>query len=195
MTRLVRLTKPERAVVRGYGGRWPREMAPDAAARARAQAALDAKLEAMDLRSWAEYLAELRRADAAPRMPALPGAALRWQPSPLEVAWWSSDAGHPLGHGMPTGRSLRADGETHRQWWMRIVREDPCAYCGRRPAGTLDHIEPQSRSARVPGGCHWWGNYTGACQSCNGSKGAGDLLLFLRERAPRRRRRPLALAG
>lgn len=44
--------------------------------------------------------------------------------------------------------------------------QQPCAYCG-APSDHIDHIVPLSR-----GGRHSIGNLTGACKSCNLSKGA-----------------------
>lgn len=86
--------------------------------------------------------------------------------------------GYPLGHGMPTGSTLRADGESHLGAWASIIRRDPCSYCG-EPAGTLDHIEPKSKRTRAAGSAHSWTNYAAACERCNGRKGAASLLLFL----------------
>ena len=97
--------------------------------------------------------------------------------------WLDSDPGHPLGPGYPGGSPLREDGETHRAAWMRLLRGDPCAYCGRPgPAGTLDHVEPRCRPARSPGGAHCWTNYTGACDRCNALKADKPLLVFLAAR-------------
>ena len=88
------------------------------------------------------------------------------------------DPGNPLGKGYPLGRTLREDGESHREAWMRVLRADPCSYCG-GPAGTVDHIEPQCRRASGLGGAHSWMNYCGACQRCNGRKSARSLLHVL----------------
>lgn len=96
-------------------------------------------------------------------------------------AYTEDHAGHPLGSGMPPGAPIRADGESHRQGWMTVVRRDPCAFCG-RAAGTVDHIEPQSKPARGPGGCHTWLNYTAACTGCNAAKAAHPLLEALYRR-------------
>lgn len=84
---------------------------------------------------------------------------------------------------MPTGRTLREDGESHLDAWMRISRWDPCAYCGSAPAMTADHIVP--KASGLPG-VYRWDNITGACSSCNGGKNARALLrfLWLRHRAP-----------
>ena len=98
------------------------------------------------------------------------------------------DAGTPLGVGMPSGRTLRADGQSHYEAWQTLLRRDPCAYCGAPGAsGTVDHIEPRSRSARGVGStAHAWLNLAGACAGCNGSKRDLDLLVFLVRRTPRR---------
>lgn len=94
-----------------------------------------------------------------------------------------SDPGYPLGKGYPPGRTLRQDGESHRQWWMRVLRDDLCAYCATiAPAQTVDHIEPRSRKARGIGGAHCWLNYTGACPSCNTGKRDLALLDYLHRR-------------
>jgi len=92
-------------------------------------------------------------------------------------------AGHPLGSGWPSGSPLREDGESHSDAWKRILRSDPCAYCAAPgPAGTVDHVEPTSL-----GGSYRVGNLTGACGSCNESKGAKpELLLWMRARSRQR---------
>lgn len=93
----------------------------------------------------------------------------------------SIEPGHPLGSGMPTGRTLRLDGETHREAWHRILRGDPCSYCGRAIEGTVDHVEPIDPlvSRRGIGGKHDWTNLVGACAACNHRKGNRALLRFL----------------
>jgi hypothetical protein len=88
------------------------------------------------------------------------------------------DPGHPLGRGFPTGETMRENGETHRQAWMRVLRNDPCSYCN-APAASVDHIDPQSRRHRLT---HTWVNFTGACERCNNAKGAQSLLLWLSRR-------------
>jgi 5-methylcytosine-specific restriction endonuclease McrA len=103
------------------------------------------------------------------------------------------DAGTPLGPGMPSGRPLRLDGERHYDAWLRLLRADPCAYCG-RAGGTVDHVEPRSRPARGLGSVHGWGNVVGACGRCNGAKRDRPLLAFLLSR-PRTLRRPAPHAG
>jgi hypothetical protein len=88
------------------------------------------------------------------------------------------DGGTPLGRGYPSGRPLRRDGERHYDAWLRMLRSDPCAYCGGE-GGTVDHVEPRSRAARGLGSVHGWINTVGACQPCNGRKGDRDLLPWL----------------
>lgn len=98
-------------------------------------------------------------------------------------AYDQDHAGHPLGTGMPPGAPIRADGESHRQAWMQVVRHDPCAYC-MAPAATVDHIEPRGRPAHPKsiGGHHIWLNYTASCHGCNGTKGTKSLLEMLYRR-------------
>ena len=93
------------------------------------------------------------------------------------------DAGTPLGHGMPSGAPLRADGQSHYEAWQALLRRDPCSYCGAcGEAGTVDHVEPRSRSARGVGSVHGWINTVGACARCNGAKRDLALLAFLHRR-------------
>lgn len=94
-----------------------------------------------------------------------------------------SDPGHPLGAGYPTGRPLGVEG-SHQARWMAILRNDPCAFCGFRAAGTIDHITPRARRDALT---HTWLNYTGACGACNGNKKAKPLLRFLWDRCRQRR--------
>lgn len=59
----------------------------------------------------------------------------------------------------------------------RILRADPCCYCGQREPGrisAIDHIHPLSL-----GGSADWDNLTAACKGCNSSKKARPLLYFL----------------
>jgi len=89
------------------------------------------------------------------------------------------DAGSPLGPGIPGGRPLRTDGQSHYEAWLALARRDPCAYCGVGASGTVDHVEPQCRTTSGVGTTHAWINTVGACQRCNGAKGSRSLLLFL----------------
>jgi hypothetical protein len=162
--------------------------------------AVQAALSRLDARSWAEYLDDLGRRDSpTPPVDAAVTAVVSGCPLSerrrLREQWLRDDHGHPLGAGMPTGRVLRADGQSHRAWWMSVLRADPCSYCS-RPAGirvledgrvaaggTLDHIDPQSGEPRGGIGLHDWANYAGACSACNRKKGDLSLLSFLARRA------------
>lgn len=93
------------------------------------------------------------------------------------------DAGSPLGSGMPSGGPLREDGQSHYEAWQALLRRDPCSYCGDNGAsGTVDHVDPRSRSARGMGTVHGWINTVGACSRCNGAKRDVALLAFLYRR-------------
>jgi hypothetical protein len=102
----------------------------------------------------------------------------------------ADEPGTPLGVGMPSGVTLREDGETHHRAWKRIVREDVCAYCDEW-GGTLDHIEPRSGATGgylvcgavpIDQHLHTWLNYAAACEDCNSAKGSTSLLEFLGRR-------------
>lgn len=96
--------------------------------------------------------------------------------SDLFGVWLSDQPGHPLGSGMPMGLTLRLDGESHHNALLRILRGDPCAYCGSRISGTVDHVVPKSTGQR---GVERWPNLVGACAECNRRKSSMPLLLFL----------------
>lgn len=61
--------------------------------------------------------------------------------------------------------------------YLPIILADPCAHCG-APGVTVDHI-----TALADGGDGDWANLTGVCLSCNASKKATPLLLWLARRA------------
>lgn len=54
-----------------------------------------------------------------------------------------------------------------------IIKNDPCVYCG-GPGGEVEHVVPSSR-----GGSAEWDNLASACRSCNASKHASSLLVYL----------------
>lgn len=141
------------------------------------QAGVQRSLRELDEESWDAYKRSLRIAE---RQAAHEVADPDEDPRTQMGRFRHTDAGHPLGRGMPRGRSLREDGESHREAWMRLIRLDPCAYCGRRPASTIDHIIPSSKAR--PGEGHNWLNYTAACEPCNRSKEDMPLLVYLRLR-------------
>lgn len=60
---------------------------------------------------------------------------------------------------------------------LKMVLPQACCYCGRRESLSVDHLIPQSR-----GGDHAGENLVWACRSCNSSKGACDVLEWLKER-------------
>lgn len=63
--------------------------------------------------------------------------------------------------------------------YARLLRHDPCSYCG-APALPIDHIEPIWY-----GGAAGWENMTASCQYCNSSKRTDTLLSFLLRTASR----------
>lgn len=60
--------------------------------------------------------------------------------------------------------------------YVQVLVGDPCCYCG-EPMEQVDHIVPVGA-----GGDGSWENLTAACGSCNRSKSARPLLVFLAER-------------
>ena len=60
--------------------------------------------------------------------------------------------------------------------WKRILRADPCAYCG-SGSKQIDHIVPRSA-----GGWNNWENTTGACIRCNQAKSYTGLLQYMAAR-------------
>lgn len=60
--------------------------------------------------------------------------------------------------------------------YVKILRGDPCCYCG-APMEHIDHIIPVTKN-----GERHWSNLTAACRLCNQSKGTQDLLSFLLKR-------------
>lgn len=61
--------------------------------------------------------------------------------------------------------------------YKRILKGDPCSFCGELVEVTIDHILPKS-----DGGQNVWDNYTAACFACNNAKASTSLLHFLLER-------------
>lgn len=59
--------------------------------------------------------------------------------------------------------------------WKKIVRIDPCPYCGERFAGGADHVEPRAR-----GGADSPDNIVGVCNRCNATKQTLPMLDALR---------------
>lgn len=144
--------------------------------------ALQRTLEAADIRDFREYTRELARAEARGRE--RPDADEDF--TTRRGQFLRSDVSYPLGPDMPHGRSLRDDGQSHRQAWAELVRGDPCSYCGEPVGGTVDHIEPQKGPhAAGQAEVHTWLNFTSSCDSCNGSKSNEKLLVWLAGRGVR----------
>ena len=144
--------------------------------------ALKESLARLEAESWDLYLDELRRLDVSVEEV----SADDWD-TPVGQ-FLRSDAGTPLGPGFVSGAPIAGDEVgPHIARWMLILRLDPCAYCGRRPSGTVDHIKPRRYPDRET---NTWVNMTGACASCNSNKGVNDLLfvLWVRSRTAHRRR-------
>lgn len=144
--------------------------------------ALKESLARLEAESWDLYLDELRRLDVAIEEVDAPD----WD-TPVGQ-FLRSDAGTPLGPGFVSGAPIAGDEVgAHIARWMLILRLDPCAYCGARPAGTVDHIVPKRHPDRET---HTWVNMTGACSSCNSNKGANPLweTLWVRCRTAWKRR-------
>jgi 5-methylcytosine-specific restriction endonuclease McrA len=94
----------------------------------------------------------------------------------LLTTYLEDQPGNALGSGMPLGSSLRMDGESHAAAWKRVLRSDPCVYCGELTSTTIDHIHPRSQR-RI--GTERWVNWAGACPRCNHAKRDTPLLLFM----------------
>lgn len=65
----------------------------------------------------------------------------------------------------------------HRTAWPKIVKRDPCIYCGNIPKPldrSREHIIPQSL-----GGENTWDNVVGACQKCNQSRDKVPFVIYL----------------
>ncbi len=70
-------------------------------------------------------------------------------------------------------RRRGAEVDENAREYAKILRRDPCSYCG-NGAGEVDHIVP---IATRPDGS--WENLTSACRGCNARKHARSLLVFL----------------
>jgi hypothetical protein len=69
----------------------------------------------------------------------------------------------------------RVGHSTRFREWSKVLRLDPCAYCGRPLSGTVDHITPHKMDPALDTP----ENLTGACVSCNGEKGERRSLLSM----------------
>jgi HNH endonuclease len=71
--------------------------------------------------------------------------------------------------GMPWGTDTPAGA------FRKMLKADPCAYCGRRRGGTIDHIVPRGSGGISAPSL----NGTGSCFRCNNMKSDTPLLEFL----------------
>lgn len=61
-----------------------------------------------------------------------------------------------------------------RTYYSKILKKDPCIFCGRVTKMTVEHIHP-----RASGGSNHWANLGASCATCNGDKSDYSLLGFL----------------
>jgi len=61
--------------------------------------------------------------------------------------------------------------------YAKVLRNDPCSYCGKPGPSTVDHIIPVSK-----GGTNDISNLTAACADCNSLKHNKDVLTFMLQR-------------
>ena len=89
---------------------------------------------------------------------------------------------------MPRGNVdlRRASGRGSSYYRTKIIKTDPCVYCG-EPSESTDHIHPTCE-----GGVNSWVNFAPTCIKCNNSKGSLSLLGFMLNRAGRTSRRNAA---
>ena len=60
--------------------------------------------------------------------------------------------------------------------YYKVLKLDPCAYCGKKKSITMDHIIPKSR-----GGTNGVDNIAPACKECNNKKDNTTLMFYLFE--------------
>jgi len=71
---------------------------------------------------------------------------------------------------------------TGKTAYKKIIRNDPCSYCGKpvnkdEPKHTADHIHPRAKLIEE---CDW-DNFTVACKVCNNRKGDKPVFVFIAE--------------
>lgn len=97
-----------------------------------------------------------------------------------DVDFHETRSGYPLGLDYPMGSTFS---------WLKVLRADPCAYCGRLPSETVDHVVPTNpdvpntktvcaMNAAVLSKTTWL-NLVGACASCNTGKSSTLMLWFV----------------
>lgn len=60
----------------------------------------------------------------------------------------------------------------HNDMWAKVLRRDPCVYCGERTPGTVEHVDPRGSRSVVSNG-------VGACRACNNERGSVPVLFYL----------------
>lgn len=77
----------------------------------------------------------------------------------------------------PVDKPRRGYSTVHREW-AKVLRLDPCAYCGAR-SGSVDHLTAQPLGKFGDSSLDVPENMVGACLSCNGAKGNARSPLFM----------------
>ena len=113
--------------------------------------------------------------------------SLYWSYANLAMAFASSKHGEPeyqqvdfivrnkIYHGLLKGKLLL--GSLLIDEREKLATANACCYCGSSEDLTLDHLVPQ-----LKGGIHSSDNLVVACRSCNSSKGALDLIEWMKKR-------------
>jgi hypothetical protein len=88
----------------------------------------------------------------------------------------SDDWDRPLAAVFDYAEFLHLFKHTAKEPWSRILRRDPCSYCGTYAMPTIEHVTPgRGKSNSVE-------NRVAACHTCNHARGATKLLWYLLER-------------
>ena len=75
---------------------------------------------------------------------------------------------------------LTFESRRQKSAWKRIIRKDPCCYCGAPPSknpveNTVEHLIPRSQLTEE---CNW-DILAGACFSCNNGRGDMPFLKYI----------------
>jgi len=128
------------------------------------------KKRAKDKRTWIKnrqkYLERHRKYYQANRVRLL-GAIKRYRDNHPEMVRDHAIRKNMRRRGAPMDEQARE--------YSKILRNDPCVFCG-RPFAEIDHIQPISK-----GGTSSWENLTSTCVECNRNKSSKSLLNFLYE--------------
>jgi 5-methylcytosine-specific restriction endonuclease McrA len=57
--------------------------------------------------------------------------------------------------------------------WVQVLLRDPCVYCGKYGADTIDHIVPKAKWVQIESevGVKHWSNFAPAHKKCNFDRG------------------------